>query len=40
MLLFSYSQSDSITLWAQLFHSVAEGPIDHFSFLKNVKMFP
>lgn len=40
MSLCSYSQSDSVTLWEQLFHSVTEGPIDHFNFLKNVKMFP
>lgn len=40
MSLCSYSQSDSVTLWEQLFHSVTEGPVDHFNFLKNVKMFP
>lgn len=40
MSLCSYSQSDSVSVWAQFFHSVTEGPIDHFSFPKNAEMFP
>lgn len=40
MSLCSYSQRDSVALWAQLFHSVTEGTIDHSNFLKNVKKLP